>query len=292
MRNTNISKRVGAPRTHWLPPRRDGEIQELEATAAPLPYSPGLPSRPGLSRAVRLARTLASRAGAGSRCCPGGRTATRGAGSHCRYQRRLAAGRIASPRGAGRRGTAADLAWPPSAARGGWADAGNLWSVYTFWLQSPARQNGGAPRARSRDLGPQAPRPRVAHGSPLCAAHRPENAQQARLKTKVGARRGRAWGTRASVPAVWSRGRRRRGGASQAPHKAARPRVRTGPGSPVSPWVISSRRRFEAWIRSSELGAQTSFPWSHRPVAGKKAHQKAGRKRIPWALRPGGGRGR
>lgn len=43
MRNTNISKRVGAPRTHWLPPRRDGEIQELEATAAPLPFSPRPP---------------------------------------------------------------------------------------------------------------------------------------------------------------------------------------------------------------------------------------------------------
>lgn len=211
MRNTNISKRVGAPRTHWLPPRRDGEIQELEATAAPLPFSPGLPSRPGLSRAVRLARTLASRAGAGSRCCPGGRTATRGAGSHCRYQRRLAAGRIASPRGAGRRGTAADLAWPPSAARGGWADAGNLWSVYTFWLQSPARQNDGAPpRPKPRPGaagaaatgGPRVPALCCAQAG-KCPAGAAENESRGAQGTSLGDPRVCTRGLESRAPGAW-----------------------------------------------------------------------------------------
>ena len=34
--------------------------------------------------------------------------------------------------------------------------AGNLWSVYTFWLQSPAHQNDWAPHAPGCVLGPQA----------------------------------------------------------------------------------------------------------------------------------------
>lgn len=211
MRNTNISKRVGAPRTHWLPPRRDGEIQELEATAAPLPFSPGLPSRPGLSRAVRLARTLASRAGAGSRCCPGGRTATRGAGSHCRYQRRLAAGRIASPRGAGRAG---DGSGPclASERRAGWVGGRGKFMVCVHFLapEPGAPERWGPPRPKPRPGaagaaatgGPRVPALCCAQAG-KCPAGAAENESRGAQGTSLGDPRVCTRGLESRAPGAW-----------------------------------------------------------------------------------------
>ena len=62
--------------------------------------------------------------------------------------------------GAGRRREAGGPG--PERAPGG---AGNLWSVYTFWLQSPAHRRLG-PYASGGELGRGRPAVYRAHGSP------------------------------------------------------------------------------------------------------------------------------
>lgn len=84
-------------------------------------------------------------------------------------------------------------AFPPAAAPRAGArgpapgGAGNLWSVYTFWLQSPAHQKDGAPRAPEaaswgRRRRGQVWCPRV---SPFCHAQAINLPGRARLKMKV-----------------------------------------------------------------------------------------------------------
>lgn len=76
--------------------------------------------------------------------------------------------------------------------RAGWR-AGNLWSVYTFWLQSPAPGLWGPLRARGRELGPQSPRPCMVPTSVSFLQRSGQKlSRRARLKTKVQAGGGRA----------------------------------------------------------------------------------------------------
>lgn len=109
--------------------------------------------------------------------------------------------------------------------------AGNLWSVYTFWLRSPARRNDEA-RCPGRELEPQAPRQVRCPGVSLRrSGHRLPG--RARLKTKVQAGRDQARKPRAHPGGLESRTTGT--GWDPRPGLAVWHQVQTGHGPLVSP---------------------------------------------------------